>query len=164
MPATLAPNTGAIGDAIVAYLAALTYPNTTKVYKDAQLELIFDVISQVSDGGAVVEVYGNADDSERRGSGGRIWDEQDWYILSMCSLETATLARKIYDVRDALVVPFQTHATLGGGIYNVFHAQFKPKSGRFGQVVRNGQNVKMHIITLTTRQEWVVTTPPGVVS
>lgn len=163
MPNTFSPNTGAIGDAIVAYLAGLTYPDTTKVYKFAQLELIMDVVTQVSDGGAVVEVYGNADDSERRGFGGRIWDEQGWYILSMCSLETPALARKIYDVRDQIVLPFQTHSTLGGGIYNVFHAEFKAKSGRFWQVVRNGQNVKAHLIELTTRQEWQIQ-PPGVVS
>jgi len=164
MPATLAPNTLAVGDALVAYLAALRYPDTTLVYKVAQMELIMDVVGQISDGGVVVEVYGNADDSERRGFGGRIWDEQDWYVLSMCSLETPTLARQIYKARDQLVIPLQTHALLGGGVSNLFHAEFKPKSGRFWQVVRNGQNVKAHLITVTTRQEWTVVTPPGVIS
>lgn len=164
MPATLAPNTLAVGDALVAYLAALRYPDTTLVYKVAQMELIMDVVSQISDGGVVVEVYGNADDSERRGYGGRIRDEQDWYVLSMCSLETPTLARQIYKARDALVQPLQQHALLGGSVYNLFHAEIKPKSGRFWQVVRNGQNVKAHLITITTKQEWVVPIPPGVVS
>jgi hypothetical protein len=164
MPLALQPNTKAIGNAIVSYLAALTKPDTTAVYKVAQLEVIYDVITQVSNGGAVVEVYGNTDDSERRGFGGRIWDEQEWYILSLCSRETATLASYIYDVRDFLVVPFQVHATLGTSITNLFHAQFKPKSGRFMTAIRDGQILRAHLITLITRQEWGVPIPPGVLS
>lgn len=164
MPVTLAPNTTAVGNALVSYLNSLLYPDTTQVYKVSQLEIIFDVVGQISDGGVVAEVYGSADDSERRGFGGRIWDEQEWIILSLCSLETAALAKQIYKARDALVVPIQTHATLGTAVTNLFHASIKPKSGRFGQVIRNGQTVKMHMITIITRQEWQVVTPPGVIS
>lgn len=164
MPLATAPNTRAIGNAIVTYLAALVIPNTsTPVYKVAQLEAIFDVIGQVSDGGAVVEVYGDLDDSERRGFGGRVWDEQDWFILSLCSRETAALAAYIYDVRDYLVQPFQVHAQLGNVVSNLFHSQLKSKSGRFYPILRNGQKLKAHVIILTTRQEWGVI-PPGVVS
>lgn len=164
MPMATAPNTKAIGNAIVTYLAALTKPDTTAVYKVAQLEVIFDVLTSVSSGGAVVEVYGNLDNSERRGFGGRIWDTQSWYLLSMCSLETATLAAYIYDVRDYLIQPFQVHAQLGNAVSNLFHAQFKQNSGRFMQTVRNGVKLKAYICELETKQEWAVPIPPGVVS
>lgn len=163
MPATR-PQTRKVADAIVSYLTALTYADTTHVYGLAQLEVIMDVVSRVSDGGAVAEVYGGADDSARHNFGGRIWDEQEWYILSMCSLETSALAANIYDVRDALVQPFQEHAKLGAQVDNLFHAQIKDKSGMFLQVVRNGQRVKAHMIQIMTRQEWVVPTPPGIIS
>lgn len=158
------PTTKAIGNAIVSYLSALTYPDTTPVYKLVQLEVIMDVMNRISDGGAVCEIYGNADDSQRHNFGGRIWDEQEWYILSLCSLETSALASQIYDVRDALIVPFQTHAVLGSQVANLFHAQIKPNSGRFMQVLRNGQKCKAHLITLMTRSEWSVPIPPGVIS
>jgi hypothetical protein len=148
----------------VSYLASLTYPDTTKVYTLAQLESIKDTTDFIANGGVCVEVHGNNDDSERRGFGGRIWDEQSWIILSMCSMDTPDLAARIYDARDALVVPFQTHAELGGGIYNLFHAQFKPNSGRFLHVMRNGQFMRAHSIELITRQEWTVQIPPGVIS
>src|SRR5216683_446572 len=157
MPIATAPNTKAIGNAIVSYLAALVIPNTsTPVYILAQLEVIYDVIGKVSTAGAVCEVYGNAGDSERRGFGGRMWDEQEWYILSMCSRETATLASYIYDVRDFLIVPFQVHAQLGNIVSNLFHSQMKPKSERFYTVVRNGQVLRAHLTMLVTKQEWQV--------
>lgn len=163
MPSTTAPNTKSIGNQIVSFLSSLTYPDTTTVYQLAQLEEIKDVTDQVANG-ACVEVYGNMDKSERRGFGGRIWDTQSWYILSMCSMDTAALAAKIYDVRDALVQPFQTHATLGTTVQNLFHAQFKDGSGRFLKVMRNGQWLRAHLIELETKQEWIVPTPPGVIS
>lgn len=162
MPFATAPQTKAIGNAIVSYLAALTKPDTTLVYKVAQLEVIFDVLTQVSSGGAVVEVYGNLDNSERRGFGGRIWDTQSWYLLSMCSLETAGLASYIYDVRDYLIVPFQQHAQLGNAVSNEFHTQFKLNSGRFMQTVRNGVKLRAYVCELETKQEWVVS--GGIVS
>ena len=157
------PDTHAIGTAIVSYLTTLAYPNTALVYTLAQLEEIKDVTDQVASGGACVEVYGNMDKSERRGFGGRIWDTQTWYILSMVSLDTPTLAAQIYDVRDALVQPFQTHATLGAQVLNLFHSQIK-ENGRFLKVMRNGQWLRAHLIELETRQEWTVPIPPGVIS
>src|SRR5438105_2163309 len=102
MPATTAPNTKAIGNAIVGFLQALTYPDTTAVYAYAQLEIIKDVVTRVTDGGVVVEVYAENDITERRGYGGRMRDIQKWAIVSMCSNETPALAQKIYDARDAL--------------------------------------------------------------
>lgn len=158
------PNTKAIGNAIVSYLTSLTYSDgITKVYNLAQLEEIKDVTDQVANG-VCVEVYGNEDKSERRGFGGRIWDTQTWYILSMVSLDTAASAATIYDVRDALVQPFQTHATLGAQVLNLFHAQLKEGSGRFLKVMRNGQWLRGYLVELETRQEWTVPIPPGVIS
>ena len=155
-----APNTKAIGNQIVSFLTALQYPDTTPVYQLAQLEAIKDITDQVANG-ACVEVYGLLDDSDRRGFGGRIWDTQSWYILSMVSMDTAASAAKIYDVRDALVQPFQAHATLGTAVFNLFQSELKP-NGRFLRVFRNGQWLRCHLAELETRQEWVVPIPPGV--
>ncbi len=165
MPAPTMRSTKAIGQAIVAYLAALTIPNTsTPVYLLAQLEMINDVIGKVSDGGAVAEVYGHLDDSERHGFGGagRMKDPQTWYILSLCSLETPTLASYIYDVSDYLMVPFQTHAQLGNTIPGVYQSQLKSGTGSFYRALRNGQWLKAHVIELETKQEWAI--PGGVLS
>jgi hypothetical protein len=162
MPATTAPNTKAIGNAIVTFLAALTYPDTTAVYSYTQLETINDVATRVSDGGVIVEVCCSEDSSTRRG-GGRLWDIQKWLILSMCSLETPTLTTKIYDARDALVQPFQIHAQLSNVVSNLFHSQLSDNM-QFLRVPRNGQFFRGHLAILETRQEWVVPTPPGVIS
>jgi hypothetical protein len=154
--ATANANTGAIGDQIVTFLASLTYPGTsTVVYDLAQLEAIKDVTDLVANGGICCEVYGDQDTSERRGFGGRIWDEQSWFILSLCSLDTPALARKIYDVRDAMVYPFQQHATLGTAVFNLFHAQLQPNM-KFFRVLRNGVWLRAHLAQLTTKQEWQV--------
>lgn len=162
MPFPSAPNTVAVGNAIVAYGSALTYPNTSLVYTLAQLGAIKDVTDQVATGGACLEVHGNLDDSQRHAYGGRIWDEQSWYLLSLVSNDNATSAETlIYNVRDALVQPFQVHATLGGGL-NVFHAQIKPGTGRFTYAKRNGITLRVHLIELLTKQEWQVPIPPGV--
>src|SRR6266700_245269 len=110
LPAPTIRSTKALGQAIANYGAALLIPNTsTAVYRVAQLELINDVLGQVSDGGAVLEVYGNLDGEERHGFGGagRMRAIQTWYLLSMCSLETAALASYIYDVSDYLMVPLK---------------------------------------------------------
>lgn len=163
MPLSTTPNTIAIGNAIVAYLAALTYPDTTPVYKLAQLEAIKNVVDLVATGGACVEVYGHEDDSQHHAYGGKIRDPQSWYILSICSLDTPQLAQQIYSVRDALVQPFQQHATLGNA-GNVFHSQIKPNSGQFFRIFRNGKWYRSHVIELLTIQEWVVPTPPGVIA
>lgn len=87
--------------------------------------------------------------------GGRIWDEQSWFILSLCSLDTPALARKIYDVRDAMVYPFQQHATLGTAVFNLFQAQLNPNM-KFFRVQRNGVWLRAHLAQLTTKQEWQV--------
>lgn len=156
MPATANANTGAIGDAIVSFCASLVYPNTsTMVYTLAQLEAIKDVVDLTANGGICVEVYGDQDTSERRGFGGRIWDEQSWFIVSLCSLDTPALARKIYDVRDALVLPFQQHATLGTAVFNLFQAQLNPNM-KFFRVQRNGVWLRAHLAQLTTKQEWQI--------
>lgn len=163
--ATSAPQTLAIGQDLVSYMAALTYPGTsTLVYQLAQLEAIKDVISLVANGGACCEVYGDTDTSERRGFGGRIWDIQTWFVLSLCSLDTAALAQQIYNIRDAAMVPLQTHATLGTSVSNLFHSQVKEGSGKFFRIQRNGQFLRAHLFILETRQEWQVTSPPGVIS
>ena len=163
MPMATTPNTAAIGDAIVAYLAALTYPNTAPVYNLVQLEAIKDVTTQVAGGYACAEVYGNDDSSIRHAFGGKMRDEQSWFILSMCSLDTPQQARQIYVIRDALVQPFATHATLGN-TGSVFHAELKPNSGKFLRIARNGQELRAHLIEVFTMQEWVVPTPPGVIA
>lgn len=156
MPATQSANTGAIGDQIVSFCASLVYPSTsTVVYTLAQLEAIKDVVDLTANGGICCEVYGDQDTSERRGFGGRIWDEQSWFILSLCSLDTPVLARQIYDARDALLVPFQTHATLGTAVFNVFFSQLQPNM-KFFRVQRNGVWLRAHLAQLTTRQEWAI--------
>ncbi len=84
MPAPTIRSTKALGQAIAAYGAALVIPNTsTLVYRVAQLELINDVLNIVSDGGAVLEVYGNIDAEERHGFGGagRMRAVQTWYLF-----------------------------------------------------------------------------------
>lgn len=155
MPQTFAPNTLLIGEQIVSYLAALTYPNTSKVYTIAQLEALKDITDFVANGGVCCEVYGDGDGSERRGFGGRIWDVQIWYILSMCSMDTPAYAQNIYNARDALVLPFQQHATLGTSVFNLFHSALQPTM-RFGRIQRNGVWYRMHLAQLETRQEWQV--------
>jgi len=154
------PDTLSVGLAITAYLQALTYPGGALVYKIAQLEAIKDVIDFTSSGGACAEVYGNMDDSQHHAFNGRVCDDQSWFVLSMCSLDTPILARQIYLVRDAVVQPFQTHATLGNA-GNVFHAQIKPGSGRFYRIFRNGQWLRAHVIEVLTKSIWQV---PGVIS
>jgi len=159
-----APNSPAVIAAIVSYMTALTYPDTTPVYTLAQEEEIKDVTDLVATGGACLEVYGASDDSQRHAFGGLIWDEQSWLLMSLVSKATAALAAQIYKVRDALVQPFQVHATLGGGIPQLFHAQIKPGTGAYLDVYRNNQWLRGHRIQIMTRQQWNVPTPPGVIS
>ena len=156
MPYATAPNTLAIGNAIVSFLSTLTYADgVTLVYKLAQLEAIKEVSDLVANGGVCVEVYGDTDKSERRGFGGRVWDPQSWLILSLCSLDTPDLAKEIYNVRDALVQPFQQHAQLSNIVSNLFHSQLN-ENMKFMRVLRNGQWLRGHLCTLETRQEWQV--------
>ncbi len=156
MPYETSANTLDIGEAIVNYLSALTYPGTsTIVYALAQLEAIKDVIDLTSNGGICCEVYGDIDTSERRGFGGRIWDTQSWFILSLCSLDTPALAKQIYLARDALTYPFQQHATLGDQVTNLFQIQLKPNM-KFFRVLRNGTWLRAHLAELETKQEWAI--------
>ena len=155
-------NTLAIGQEIATYMSALVYPGTsTVVYTLAQLEAIKDVIDLTTNGGVCCEVYGDGDTSERRGFGGRIWDTQTWFILSLCALDTPAHAQQIYTVRDALVYPFQQHATLGGSISNLFQVQLKANM-KFFRVLRSGQWLRAHVCELETKQEWAIV--GGVVS
>lgn len=164
MPYPTRRQTKALGQAIANYGAALLKDDTTHVYNLAQLELIDDVLSQVNDGGAVLEVYGNLDGEERHGFGGagRMRAVQSWYLLSMCSLQTNLLASYIYDVSDYLMVPLETHVQLGNPTIGIYLAQLKPNSGHFYRVLRNGVWLKAHLCEIETRQEWAI--PGGVIS
>lgn len=155
-------DTLAIGQEIVTYMSALVYPGTsTVVYTLAQLEAIKDVVDLVANGGICCEVYGDTDDSERRGFGGRVWDIQGWFVLSLCALDTPAHAQQIYPVRDALVYPFQQHATLGGSVSNLFQIQLKPNM-KFFRVQRSGQWLRAHLAILESKQEWAIS--GGVIS
>lgn len=157
-----APNTPAIADAIAAYLQALVYPNSSPVYDYVQVEGIKDITDYITNNQACAEVYGNDDDSQHHAFNGVVCDDQSWYILSLCSLDTPQQARQIYAIRDALVQPFQQHATLGD-VGSVYQAQIKENSGKFLRVYRNGIECRAHLIEITTKQLWQVPYP-GVVS
>lgn len=160
-----APNTLAIGQAIVSFAQALIYSNSSPVYTQIALGEIKDLVDLVAGSGtACLEVYGNLDNSQHKGFGGKITDEQTWFLLSIVSLDNAQLAEEtIYNVRDALVVPFQTHATLGNA-GSVYHSQIKQGGGKFFKIFRNGAWYRSHVLEILTRQEYVVITPPGVIS
>lgn len=158
------PNTLAVANAIVSYATALTYSGGASVYNAVGLSEIKDVTDVVAGGGACLEVYANTDDSQRHAFGGKIWDEQSWFLLSLVNMDNAASAEAlIYNVRDALVQPFQQHATLGNA-GSVFHAQIKPNSGRFLRAQRNGQWLRGHLLEILTKSEWFVPTPPGIIS
>jgi hypothetical protein len=163
--ATNYPQTLAVAQAIVAFCTALTNPATnTPIYAQISLGENKDITTAVANGNACLEVYGNSDDSQHKAFGGKITDEQTWFLLSLVSLDDAQAAEKqIYQVRDAVIQPFQTHATLGNA-GSVYHSQIKPKSGKFFKVLRNGQWLRSHVFEVLTRSEWIVTTPPGVIA
>lgn len=164
MPAPNYPNTPAIASAIVSFAQALTYPDTTLVYKSVHRGKLKDIVDLVANGAVCLEVYGNLDSSKRHEFGGRMRDEQTWYLLSMVNMDDADAAETlIFRVRDALVQPFQTHATLNDA-GSVFHAQIEDGSARFLNVYRNGQEFRAHLMGIMTRQEWMVPTPPGIIS
>lgn len=164
MPLSTTPSTLAVAQAIQSFCSALTYSGGAPVYHLVQLGGIKDIIDQVVGGNACLEIYANEDDSQHHAFGGKIRDEQSWYLLSMVSMDDAAAAEAlIYQVRDALVQPFQQHATLGNA-GNVFHSQIKPNSGHFVRISRNGQEVRAHLIELQTVSEWVLPTPPGVIA
>lgn len=163
---TTNPDTLAIGNAIVGFCTPLTFPNTsTLVYDIVQLGEIKDITDRVAvQGAACLEVYANRDNSQHFTFGGKIRDEQTWWLLSLVNLDNANAAeQKIYQIRDALVMPFQIHATLGNA-GSVYHSQIQPHSGKFLKIMRNGQWLRAHMIEIQTWQEWFVPTPPGVIS
>lgn len=165
MVAQTAPNTPAVAQAIVAFGQALTYSTSgLLVYTAVSSGETKDLTNAVAGSNACLEVYANLDDSQRHGFGGKIWDEQTWFLLSLVNLDNAEAAELlIYQVRDALVQPFQTHATLENA-GSVFHAQIKSGSGRFLKALRNGQWLRGHLMEILVRQEWFVPTPPGVIA
>lgn len=150
------PNTLQIGQQIVNLLSNLTQSDgLTPVYVRCQLESIKDVTDLVASGGVCCEVYGDADTSDRRRFGGIIYDIQTWFIISLCSLDTPTLAQQIYIARDGLVGPLQQHAQLAGTPTNVWFNELDPNM-KFGRMYRNGTWLRSHLATLTTKQQWQV--------
>lgn len=169
MPAN-ASNTLAVANALVGYLQAATYPNTsTPVYSSfvaptgatipgVQLGEFKDYIADLTaNGAACCEVYGNQDDSELHAFGGNMWDTQTFYILSLVSLDNANQAEQaIFKVRDAIIVPFTQHVQLGGA-GNVWDARYKPKSGKFIKIPRDGKHwYRAHVFEIIVKSEWYV--------
>lgn len=159
-----APNTLAIANSIVSLTTALTYPDTTSVYGYVQLGEIKDIIDRIANSKACLEIYANNDNSEHFAFGGKIRDEQTWFLLSLVSMTNANAAEQlIYKVRDQIVQPFQIHATLNNA-GTVYHSQLLSKGAKFLKIYRNGQWMRAYLCELMTRQEWNVPTPPGVIS
>lgn len=153
-----APNTLAVAQAIVTFASALTI-NAQPVYTKVQLGEIKDVIDLVANGGACLEIYGNADDSQHTAFGGGIWDEQSFDLLSLCSLDDAQAAEElIYACRDALIVPIQQHYALGNA-GNAFFSRLRP-GGKFLYVDRNGQWLRGHLIEVFVQSQWNTTVSP----
>jgi|SRR5579859_547606 len=164
MPSTTTPDTLSVAQAIVSYGQGLVDNNNIQIYAQVQMGEIRDVTNVLLAGNACLEIYANQDDSQHFAFGGKIRDEQTWFLLSLVSLDDAQAAEiHIYQIRDALVRPFQIHATLGA-IGSVYHAQIKANSGKFIKIFRNGQWFRAHLIEVMTRQEWYVPTPPGVIA
>jgi len=156
------PNSPAILAAIQGYMQSLTW-GTGQSFAQVSIEEIKDVTNLVAGTGACLEIYGTADDSQHKNFGGKVKDEQEWMLLALVSKDTNVQAQQIYVIRDALVVPFQTHATLGNA-GTVYHAQIKPGSGMYVDVKRNEQWLRGYRVRIFTRQEWAVITPPGVIA
>lgn len=161
---TVLPQTLAVGNAWVTYGQALAYSGGGTVYVAVTLGEQKDVTDLVANGKACLEIYANMDDSQHFAFGGKIRDTQSWFLLSLVSLDDAQAAEQlIYNIRDALVLPIQTHATLGNA-GNVFHAQVKPNASKFLKVFRNGIWLRAHLLEAQTVSEWLVPTPPGVIA
>lgn len=158
MPLPSAPNTLVVAQAIAGYMSALTYTGGAPVYKLVQVGEIKNVSNQVVNGAACLEIYGGADDSQPLAFGGTRQDPQSFYLLSMVSLDDAQAAEaRIFAVRDALVVPLSTHIRLGDTSGVIFLSGFKPNSGKFLDVPRNGQYLRAHVIELLVSSQWQVT-------
>jgi hypothetical protein len=150
------PNTLATAQALVAYMQALTI-NNNPVYTLVSLGEIKDVVDNIANGGACLEIYATSDDSQHKAFGGVIWDEQSWDLLSIVSLTNAQAAEElIYACRDALVVPVMSHFTLNQ-TGNIFFSRLKPNSGKFFYVERNGQWLRAHVIEVVTTSQWQAT-------
>lgn len=155
------PSSKAIGQTIVSYLQNLNYPNTSMpVYQLVQLEQIKDVIATISQGGVCAEVYGSTGSSDHKAFGGTMWKEQNWHILSLCSLDTPQLAQQMYDVSDTFEPLLGTHFELGGTIDGLFYSAFVAGSGKHMRIERNGQDVRAYQIELLTRQQYQVALTP----
>lgn len=156
------PNTMAILTAIQTYMQAITW-GSSQQFAQVSIEEFKDVTNLVAIGGACLEIYGVNDDSQHKAFGGKVVDEQTFMLLALVSKDTPVYVQQIYSIRDALVVPFQVHATLGGA-GTVYHSQVKPNTGLYLDVRRNAQWLRGYRVHIMTRQEWVVATPPGVIS
>ncbi len=156
------PNTPAIMTAIQVFMQAITWGNNQR-FTLVQVEEIKDVTNLVATGGACLEIYGTSDDSQHFTFGGKIRDDQSFLLMALVSKDTVAYAQQIYAIRDSLVVPFQTHATLNNA-GTVFHSQVKPGSGAYIDVRRNQQWLRGYRVQISTKQEWNVITPPGVIS
>jgi hypothetical protein len=158
MPLPTAPDTLAVAQAIAGYMEALTYTGGAPVYKMVQVGEIKDVTDQVVNGAACLEIYGGSDDSQPLAFGGPRQDPQSFFLLSMVSLDDAQSAEaSIFAVRDALVVPLSTHIRLGDTTGVIILSGFKPHSGKFLDVPRNGQYLRAHVIELLVTSQWQVT-------
>lgn len=158
MPLATAPNTLAVAQAIAGYMSPLTYTGGALVYKLVQVGEIKDVLGSVANGAACLEIYGGSDDSQPLAFGGTRQDTQSFYLLSMVSLDDSQAAEMlIYAVRDALVQPLSAHIRLGDTTGTIFLSGFKPNSGKFLDVPRNGQYLRAHVIELLVSSQWQVT-------
>jgi hypothetical protein len=158
MPLPTAPDTMAVANAIKGYMESLTYSGGAPVYKIVKVGEIKDITDNVTNGAACLEIYGGSDDSQPLAFGGTRKDEQSFYLLSMVSLDDAEAAETlIYAVRDALVQPLSVHIRLGDTSGTIFMSGFKPKSGKFLDVPRNGQYLRAHVIELLVSSQWQVT-------
>src|SRR5713226_5646686 len=133
-----APSTLAIGQAIVSFAQALIYSNSSLIYTQVALGEIKDLTDLIAGSGtACLEVYANLDNSQHKGFGGKVSDEQTWFLLSIVSLDNAG---------------------------SVYHSQIRQGGGKFLKIFRNGAWYRAHLIEIMTRQEYFVITPPGVIS
>jgi hypothetical protein len=157
-----APNTPAIMTAIQGYMQSITWGSGSQ-FSLVQIEEIKDITNRVANGGVCLEIYGAADDSQHFTFGGKVKDTQSYMLLALTSKDKLEYAQQIYQVRDALIYPFQLHATLGNA-GTVFHSQIKSGTGIYLDIKRNQQWLRGYRVQLMTIQEWNVPTPPGVIS
>ena len=151
----------ATGQAIVTYLQGLINPNTSAaLYNTVQLEAIKDVIALTATGGICAEVYGHTGSSDHKAFGGVMWKEQTWLILSMCSVDTPTLAQQIYDASDLFEALLGTRFQLGATIDGLFYSAFVAGSGKHMRLDRNGQYLRAYQVEVLTRQQYTVTLTP----